>query len=66
MYTDNLKNLIGTQCVCCNQFIPIQGTDEYGHTTKFPENKIGLCPECFNTLIGMIKEQKDNKPKLPY
>jgi len=56
------KNLVGKQCICCENFIPISGTDDYGHQIEFNTNPIGLCDECFNTLKSMIsKNREDNK-----
>lgn len=66
MYLDNLKDVIGKQCVCCKQFIPFSGTDEYGHKIEFVQNHMDLCSECYNIAIEMIRECKESKNKTKY
>lgn len=63
--TMGLDNVIGTQCICCKQFIPIQGQDCQGNTVTFEKNPINLCPECMDVLIKLIQERKEKDLKKP-
>lgn len=51
-------NEISATCPCCNKPFPVEYMDEDGCKIAYPQNSLGLCPDCYVSLLENVKNNK--------
>jgi len=51
-------NEVSRECPSCKKSFPVEYMDEDGCKIAYPQNNLGLCPECYDKLLNMIRKEK--------
>lgn len=51
-------NEASRECPACKNPFPVEYMDEDGCKITYPQNSLGLCPECYQALLNIIKHKR--------